>query len=64
MASKAALSYCVLGVSLTTAGHGAGGVVVAEVLPQQQRLLILLPGQTVTVIVKVKRLPPGNRGII
>lgn len=39
-------------------------VVVAEVLPQQQRLLSLLPGKTVAVVVKVKRLPPGNKGII
>lgn len=39
-------------------------IVVCEVLPQQQCLLVLLPRQTVAVIVDVKRLTPSNRGVI
>lgn len=43
---------------------GARDVVVGEVLPQQQSLLVLLPCQTVAVVVYFKGLAPGNRGVI
>lgn len=43
---------------------GARDVVVSEVLPQQQGLLVLLPGQTVAVVVYFKGLAPSNRGVI
>lgn len=43
---------------------GARHVVVCEVLPQQQGLLVLLPRQTVAVVVDLERLAPGNRGVI
>lgn len=35
-------------------------VAVGEVLPEQQRVFVLLPRQAVTVVVKVKGLPPGG----
>lgn len=43
---------------------GARYVVVGEVLPQQQSLLVFLPGQAVAVVVDLKRLAPGNKGVI
>lgn len=43
---------------------GARHVVVCEVLPQQQGLLVFLPRQTVAVVVYIKRLAPGNKGVI
>lgn len=52
-----------------------GWIAVGEVLPEQQRVFILLPRQAVTIIIKVKSLPsvgvtqegmteqePGSRG--
>lgn len=45
-------------------GDGERHVVVCEVLPQQQGLLVLLPRQTVAVVVDFERLTPGNRGVI
>ncbi len=38
-------------------------VVVTEILPKQKSLPRLLPRQTVTVIVKLKRFPPANKPI-
>lgn len=57
--------------AVTGAAVGAGcqsdavrHVVVCEVLPQQQGLLVFLPRQTVAVVVDLERLAPGNRGVI
>lgn len=52
------------GVCAGCSGDGARHVVVGEVLPQQQGLLVLLPRQTVAVIVDFERLAPGNKGVI
>lgn len=49
------------------AGHpsdGARHIVICEVLPQQQSLLVFLPCQTVTVVVNFECLTPGNKGVI
>lgn len=35
-----------------------GRVTVGKILPQQQGVFILFPGQAVTVIIKIKGLPP------
>lgn len=58
-------------VAVTGAGGGASGrshgarhVVVCEVLPQQQSLLVFLPRQTVAVVVDFECLTPGNKGVI
>lgn len=52
------------GVVADCQGNGVRHVVVGEVLPQQQCLLVLLPRQTVAVVVDVECLAPGNRGVI
>lgn len=50
---------------LWAAGPGAhlalqvnGWVAVGEILPEQQRVFVLFPRQAVTVVVKIKGLPP------
>lgn len=52
------------GVGAGCQSDGARHVVVCEVLPQQQGLLVFLPRQTVAVVVDLERLAPGNRGVI
>lgn len=52
------------GVRAGRQSDGARHVVVCEVLPQQQSLLVFLPRQTVAIVVDFKRLAPGNRGVI
>lgn len=52
------------GVGAGRQRDGAREVVVGEVLPQQQCLLVLLPRQTVAVVVYFEGLAPSNRGVI
>lgn len=44
--------------------EGVWHVVVREVFPQQESLLVFLPRQTVAVVVDFERLTPGNKGLI
>lgn len=52
------------GVGAGRQRDGAREVVVGEVLPQQQSLLVLLPRQAVAVVVYFEGLAPSNRGVI
>lgn len=62
---RSAKTHSFLAASFTVCTVGCGAderhVVVGEVLPQQQRFLVFFPRQTVTIIVDVKILPPGNK---
>lgn len=60
--STGSASVCT-GGSSSSGGRG-NNMAVGKILPQEQSLFSLLPGQTVTVIVEIEGLPPGDRAVI